>query len=521
MKWKSYLLRYYFILLTLLTIHSLSYAHSSSNINELNQKLINYSDMIQSGKTLSDTQINEAKQIAMARQKILIETLSTGENVSTYLLSNKIINTMPSQVSPYLEKEVGPISGKLEVRMAEMNGQSDIIQYLLYQGNNIYYLHFLDTIPANFETDAQVHIRHAIKIHTLENVNELIVSAKDVSVIKPNYALPLSIGPQSTLTFLVNFVDKPADRPWTPAQITTLMYTTISRYFFEASYQQTSLTGQTVGWYVVNVNSNTACGQLPNQVASLADQAATNAGVDLSKYKRKVYIFPKTTACSWAGLGVVGGSNTRSWINGAASSMRTPAHELGHNFGIYHSRLLICPGSPNTGNCTRQEYGDGTDIMGAARTSHFNAHQKDRLGWLNYEVSPPITTVTSSGTYQIDAYETKNNNPKALRILKRAGSTDYYYLEFRQGIGYDAELASCGANCDYTKGVVFHQGNTVNGNSSDLLDMSPNVGGSGKVALLPGQSWTDPLAPNGGVTFTVVSVQTTGATVKVSFANAP
>jgi hypothetical protein len=157
--------------------------------------------------------------------------------------------------------------------------------------------------------------------------------------------------------------------------------------------------------------------------------------------------------------------------------------------------------------------------MGAARRAHFNAFQKDVLGWLNYQNSPPITLVTTSGTYRIDPYETTNNNPKALKILKRAGTTNYYYLEYRQGIGFDAELAACGTNCDYTRGVVFHQGNpiTTNANTSDLLDMSWTNPTPGRVALLPGQSWTDPAAPNGGVTFRVVSVDQTGATVNVTF----
>jgi hypothetical protein len=456
------------------------------------------------------------------RQKLLVNELNDSDASTKYILTKEVRDLLPRDTQKYLETEVGPLKGKLEVRAASYEGRfrHEVLQYLLIVDNQTYYLHFTDGPPAAFETDAVLQVNRAMKLAGEVNTQHLILSKNAVHVTNPKYGLPLSLGPQRTITFIVNFSDKPNDRPWTPTQVNDLVYKTINDQFMESSYQQTNLVGQTVGWYVLNVNSNTPCSTLTDQVSSLGDQAATNDGVDLTKYDRKLYIFPKTTVCGWAGLGVVGGTKTRSWINGALSSLRTPAHELGHNFGIYHSRLLMCTDSPISGNCTRSEYGDGTDIMGAARTSHYNAHQKDRLGWLNYLSSPPITTVTTSGTYTIDPYETKTQNPKALKVLKRTGTSDYYYLEFRQGIGFDAELASCGTSCDYTRGVVFHQGNTNDGNSNDLLDMSPTTSRS-LVSLMPGQTWTDPDAPNGGVSFEVVSVANTGAVVKITYGNTP
>lgn len=521
MKWRSNFLWRLCMGVLLFSFYSIAFSQAQEQtLSSTTQRLIDFGTAIKSGKMLTNEQLNVINETAKVRQKLLVNELNQSKNVTNYILPKSIRDVLPRETKQYLEQEVGQITGKLEVRAAAYDHSKDVLQYLLFVGNETYYLHFTGAAPSQFETDATVTVTHALKLSDGSNTYQLILSRQDVKVTNPKYALPLSLGPQRTLTFIVNFVDKPTDRPWTPAQVNELMYTTINNQFLEASYQQTSLVGQTVGWYVVNVSSGDTCNNITNLVSSLGDQAATNDGVDLSQYDRKVYIFPRTTSCGWAGLGVVGGAKTRSWINGALSSLRTPAHELGHNFGIYHSRLLICPGSPNTGACTRDEYGDGTDIMGAARTSHFNAHHKDRLGWLNYQSSPPITTVTTSGTYLIDAFETNNQNPKALKVLKRAGTSDYYYLEFRQGIGFDAELGSCGAACDYTRGVVFHQGNTDNGNSNDLLDMSPGTSNR-LVALMPGQTFTDPDAPNGGVTFEVVSVQSTGAVVNVNFGSTP
>lgn len=506
----------------LLSFCSITFSQSPKTLASTTQQLIDASISIKAGKRLTSDQLSALNEAAKIRQQFLANGLNETNTATQYTLSQQVRNLLPKQTQQYIENEVGPLTGKLEVRSASFEGKHryEVLQYLLFVGNETYYLHFTDQPPESFETDASVTIHRAIKVAGIENSHHLILSKKSVDVTNPKYALPLSLGPQRTITFIVNFSDNPTDRPWTQAQVNDLMYKTISDQFMESSYQQTSLVGQTVGWYVINIPSTTPCSTLTNQVSALGDQAATNDGVDLSQYDRKVYIFPRTTSCGWAGLGVVGGAKTRSWINGALSTLRTPAHELGHNFGIYHSRLLMCPTSPNTGDCTESEYGDGTDIMGAARTSHYNSHQKDRLGWLNYLVSPPITTVTASGTYTIDPYETKTQNPKALKVLKRTGTSDYYYLEFRQGIGFDAELAACGASCDYTRGVVFHQGNTDNGNSNYLLDMSPTTSRS-LVALMPGQTWTDPDAPNDGVTFEVVSVASTGAVVKITFGSTP
>jgi hypothetical protein len=87
---------------------------------------------------------------------------------------------------------------------------------------------------------------------------------------------------------------------------------------------------------------------------------------------------------------------------------------------------------------------DGRPI-GFAR-AHFTAFQKERLGWLNAGVSPPITTVVSDGTYTLETYESAGSGPKALKILKSTdpstGKRTWYYVESRQAIGFDAFLAT-------------------------------------------------------------------------------
>src|SRR5207247_5288603 len=122
-----------------------------------------------------------------------------------------------------------------------------------------------------------------------------------------------------------------------------------------------------------------------------------------------------------------------------------------------------CPDNTIIGDCYQLEYGDGLDIMGWSNSGHFNAPQKERLGWLNYGVSPPITTVTSSGSYTLAPYETIGTAPKTLKILKytnpTTGAQDWYYVEFRQAVGFDSYL---GTNPNFCANAM-NSSNILNG----------------------------------------------------------
>ena len=105
---------------------------------------------------------------------------------------------------------------------------------------------------------------------------------------------------------------------------------------------------------------------------------------------RQVYAFPFNANCQFAGMGSVGGAPSSVWINGNTNT-GILAHEFGHTLGLYHSHALNCHPSVVTPPCSIVEYGDTTDTMGGG-SGHYNAFQKQRLGWLDYNLSPPITT---------------------------------------------------------------------------------------------------------------------------------
>lgn len=318
-----------------------------------------------------------------------------------------------------------------------------------------------------------------------------------------------TFGAQSTLVILVNFQDNPV-QPYTTAVAQDVVFNQTSQFHYENSYHQTWLTGAVRGWYTIAANS-ADCDI--NAIYSLARQAAQADGVNLANYSRFIYAFPQSSGCGWWGLGTVGGNPSHAWINGDLQ-LRVVAHETGHNLGLYHSHSLECGSVTIGGSCSSIEYGDTVDVMGTS-SGHINAFQKEWLGWLNYGSSPPIVTAVESGVYTLDAYETAASNPKAVKILKSTDPTtgyrDWYYVEYRQAVGFDSYLSG---NTNVVNGVVIHTGSESSMNSSNLLDLTPATSSWNDPALGVGQSFQD---PDSGVTLTLLSADTAGATISVTY----
>ena len=331
--------------------------------------------------------------------------------------------------------------------------------------------------------------------------------------------VPNTFGTEYVLVILVNFQDDVV-QPYDIAEAQSVFFGTANSFFQENSYGQTSLTGDVVGWYTIPV-SVTTCDT--SHIATAAQNAATAAGVNLSAYSRYVYAFPENDTCGFAGASYVGGKPSQSWINGVLDT-HVVNHELGHGFGLWHSHSLDC-GTTATicSSGTTVEYGDLMDVMGTPQTAapHYNAYQKERLGWLNYGSSPAIQTVTGSGTYTINPYELGSSGPNALKVLQSTnpttGAKTWYYLEARQAIGFDSFLTnSIYYTQNETTGVLFHLGTDGNGNSSEVLDTTPATPISGNwwdMSLATGQTFTDATA---GVNFTTTAVSGTGATVQIT-----
>lgn len=324
-----------------------------------------------------------------------------------------------------------------------------------------------------------------------------------------------TIGEQRTAVILVNFQDD-VSQPLSVADAHAMVFGTVSDLMWEASYQKTFLSGDVFGWFTIPV-SRAVCDV--NLFAVEADKLAIAAGVRLADYQRLVYLLPQN-ACSGAGSNSGPSTPSRLWVTSNNHTPQMIAHELGHNFGLLHAQALECGSASYGSDCAVQNYGDPADTMGSGYVTHFNAAFKEKIGWLNANGAPAITTVTASGSYAIAPMSAATGGVRALRIPRgtdpASGEMSYYYLEYRQPTGFDATLATTG---NLTKGVLVHVGGVNQTNV--LLDMTPGSLASSTfadmsdAALAPGRSYSDAAA---GISFTVKSADAGGALVDVTVA---
>jgi hypothetical protein len=435
---------------------------------------------------------------------------------------------MPKEVKKLLEQEQ-VLEGELEVFYEDYEDHSKSrLHHVLKTADGSVELHISN--HANVKS-LQSGLKVRAKGWKFENIDEISESnflvigeqLEDLSVLVQDTSsesstsngsfatLENTFGEQRTLVLLVNFQDNPV-QPWSIDEAQEMVFGKVNDFYKENSFNQTWLTGDVRGYYTLPVNESCDYKGFETYIT----QAAEADGIDISNYSRKVYIYPKVDNCGWSGMGTVGGSPSRSWINGAFR-LNTIGHELGHNFGLHHAQALECGTKTIGGTCYNYSYGDTLDIMGTSN-GHFNAFNKEQLGWIK-PTNEEMLTVNSSGSYLLEPYETAPDGaPKGLKIKRgtdsSTGKSLWYYIEYRQPIGFDGFLEG---QTIITDGVVFHVATGDDLSSVQLLDMTPDSVNSdlADAALLAGQSYEDVEA---GITITTEWADSTGASVHVSFA---
>src|SRR5262249_15702729 len=280
---------------------------------------------------------------------------------------------------------------------AQLDGELEIVHQDFPDGHGRFVFTLKQSdgtrVPMQFAKHPPTHLLTGDHVHTngqMLNGKLLLYSGSNIKntgggstggTTTPSIPVPNTFGTQSVLVIMVNFQDDMV-QPFTVADVQNAFFNTSNSFFTENSYQQTSLTGDAVGWYTIP-DSVTTCNT--SQMATDAQNAAVAAGINLSNYTRYVYLFPQDSACGFAGASTVGGNPSQSWLN-ATLGAGVVNHELGHSLGLWHSHSLSCGTTTICSNGTIVEYGDNIDTMGYAQgpSPHYNAFQKERLGWLNY-----------------------------------------------------------------------------------------------------------------------------------------
>jgi hypothetical protein len=334
----------------------------------------------------------------------------------------------------------------------------------------------------------------------------------------------------TVLVIPIRFSDTPAGDPFNAAAINTEFQTHVAPYYQEVSYGQQLLTinvacttnplpgcaGKTDanGWLQSSSPTPTNCDF--GTMGSLGDAVATAAGYNTSVTGTQFiyYVLPSIPSCGWAGLAYVGWGH--AWSNGV-NALWVYGHELGHNFGLWHSGSLSCPGQVIGGSCGVSEYGDPFDVMGNIRQGHFNSMQKSKLNWIPASSVKHHTSGTQ--TYQLSPLESGGKSTYAVTIPVAADPNRTYWVEFRQPIGFDAPISTLpnlGAQIRVSGPAFDYPCSNCGGDDTELLDTTPgsSAGNSGfdDAALLAGLTYTDTY----GISVHVVSATTTLLTVQVT-----
>ncbi len=236
-----------------------------------------------------------------------------------------------------------------------------------------------------------------------------------------------------------------------------------------SSYQQLSFDPDTdgdgnpdiFGPFTITDNGRDDCDT--NAWAAAADEAATNAGIDLSLYQHKVYSLPSDVACNWAGLGSIGcfGDRCRVWVKSSRGEYF--AHELGHNLGWRHATT-----DPDNDGNVDVEYGDHSGIMGMPYWAQANAPHRDQKNW--FDAFPgTLVSPTCSDTFRLEALELAdvNDEPDGIRAIKIAkpDTNEFYYLSYRREIGTYPSTA------EYANKVNVHRYNDRGGKTHHITNL--------------------------------------------------
>lgn len=242
---------------------------------------------------------------------------------------------------------------------------------------------------------------------------------------------PWTQGVKTVLFIRIDFPDKPgepvdfANEPLTVSRAQNLMDNEVSPFYANNSLNQTTL--QTTVTPVVRMPEAqsfyfTNFGALRTH----AESAARSAGFDPDNFNLDIFAMSYSQGFGYGGIAFVGARGAA--LNGFFD-LRVTAHELGHNYGLFHANLWRTNDASVIGPGINVEYGNPFDVMGGGSDSraHFTAHYKRRLDWLT---DANVQVITQDGVYRVFAHDLATTGIQTLKVRKNSDKN--YWIEFRQ-----------------------------------------------------------------------------------------
>src|SRR3990172_1233385 len=219
-------------------------------------------------------------QQAVKRQERMLELIET--NPSEFLrlaMTKESRSKLALQVQALIEREI-TVTGQLEI-LHEDWPDGARYYWSLKNGSQTYSLYIAGQ-PGEFYSGLNV------KVKGIGFDDKIAVYPADIIKLVAPAVLPNTFGQQKTLVILVTFKDN-LTTPHTADFARDVIFTgtqSVSNYFLENSYQQTSLAGDVAGWFQIDHHSS-ICNL--SEIEKLALAAATAARVDVPSYNRRVY----------------------------------------------------------------------------------------------------------------------------------------------------------------------------------------------------------------------------------------
>ena len=271
-------------------------------------------------------------------------------------------------------------------------------------------------------------------------------------------------GVKTVLFIRIDFPDKPGEpvdfqnQPLTVTRAQNLINNEVSPFYVNNSFNKTSL--QTTVTPVVRMpQTQSFYFEDFGTLRTDAEVAARAAGFDPDNFNLELFGMSFNQGFNYGGIAFVGARGAA--LNGFFD-LRVTAHELGHNYGLFHANLWQTTDGSIIGPGNNVEYGNPYDVMGGGFDSraHFTAPYKRRLDWLT---DANVQEITQDGVYRVVAHDsTITGGIRALKIRKNSDKN--YWIEFRQLF----------TDISFTNGAIINWDyRSHNFSETQILDMTP------------------------------------------------